>query len=782
MANLWNVVNLNLDDQSGMVQIGNGHPLLMYLNLLVTPPPPGGGQHTIDVHKLQLLALALCKRDPLLVPNPLDQIIVGDSKLDLVAIIRLLGIAFTAGFTINILPGPLHLNYVFALQGALSWSLQNTLVLGVLGANDWVGLPAIPAAQHNHYRFQFTAGMFTSGGMFHPLVEFLSFTGYFHTIISRGANSRFAEVVVQIENYVAGAVAMAPSMRSAMIAQTFVGFSLPLTWRYFPHPTNYPDADLVACLRQRFYVDDSSRANRRMSFTVSLPGILAPGRYTTLCRFLQPASSDNESVQAYESLVQQICPSVSEMAFFSEHTVIRLDSELTRLSDVADAADRAIPIHMALQRANAAILVFQQRLTAIQNTPLNPSTESSVNSLSRAQKTEVHNSLSILPWFGGFMLQVGQLYAANPANDLPLVNAALNTRNMAIYQVITGKVKGLSDLHATWRILETTASKFINFVSYCVCMLPTGARPPYTLAYHFVPTHLTTFLSGNREKFLTLPIVDICIGIKKARDQLADFAVNTSDSLFDTPDIFDVLRMFQFFLDIFRFKASGVGSWDEALNRIAAFRTTGTCLPAEGRKYHMVNVQQLYVSLLNDLFDNVLPFSGPLDGALVTAPLSDRVYEAGGTFDRQMNFQTTQTATLNGLLNLNPAFAGAMGKSSSNGSSLSGVGNGLSTSPGGKFEKGNQKSKIANGAVLFGNGTGGPKYMIKPIMGEVKKVEPGANRGNFCLEAYLSHTNKCSNGKHSQNHASHKFSAKLQAIRDELEFKPFRVDSKAKTK
>lgn len=129
--------------------------------------------------------------------------------------------------------------------------------------------------------------------------------------------------------------------------------------------------------------------------------------------------------------------------------------------------------------------------------------------------------------------------------------------------------------------------------------------------------------------------------------------------------------MFQIFLDIFRFKQSGVGSWDEALNRIAAFRTTGTCLPEEGRKYHMVNVQQLWVSLLNDLFDNVLPFSGPLDGALVTAPLSDRIYEDGGTFDRQMIFQTTQTATLNGLLNLNPAFAGVMGKSTSSGSSSS---------------------------------------------------------------------------------------------------------------
>ena len=44
-----------------------------------------------------------------------------------------------------------------------------------------------------------------------------------------------------------------------------------------------------------------------------------------------------------------------------------------------------------------------------------------------------------------------------------------------------------------------------------------GARPPYTLAYHFVPTHLAIFLSGNREKFLTLPIVDICIVQRPAR-------------------------------------------------------------------------------------------------------------------------------------------------------------------------------------------------------------------------------------------------------------------------
>ena len=65
----------------------------------------------------------------------------------------------------------------------------------------------------------------------------------------------------------------------------------------------------------------------------------------------------------------------------------------------------------------------------------------------------------------------------------------------------------------------------------------------------------------------------------------------------------------------------------------------------------MANVKQLYDTLLNDFFDNVLPFTGQLDGALVTVILSDRVYEANGVFDRQMAYQIGQTSSLNGLLN-----------------------------------------------------------------------------------------------------------------------------------
>ena len=98
----WNTAGLNLNDQTGILSIGPGHVLLNHIPLLVTPPAAPGGLSTIEVHKLHLLALATCKRDPLMVPNLLDDVVIGDHKLDLVATIRILGVAFTAGFSINI--------------------------------------------------------------------------------------------------------------------------------------------------------------------------------------------------------------------------------------------------------------------------------------------------------------------------------------------------------------------------------------------------------------------------------------------------------------------------------------------------------------------------------------------------------------------------------------------------------------------------------------------------------------------------------------------------------
>jgi hypothetical protein len=773
--NQWNINGLNLNDPTGILTIMPGHIMLNHLSLLVAPPPAPGGGHTIEMQKLHLMALALSKRDPLQVVNLLDDLVVGDHKLDLAATIRILGVAFTAGFSINIPAGPLHLNYNLALQTALLWASRNTISLDILRVNDWVALPVIPAANHNHYRFQLTVGMLVSGGMFVPLVDFLSMIGYIHTVASRGNNSRFGEVVVQQENFVAGALNIAPTMRAPMIAQTISSFTLPLGWRSFPHPTQYPDSGVVACLKQRFFADDPSRANRRMSFMISLDGILSLGRYPTLARFLQPASSETESMMAYDVLVQQLFTSLPEAAYYSEHTVVRLDTEvLIRLGDVADAADQAVPLHLALQRANTAVQVFHQRAAAIQNAPLNASSNMVGTSVNRAQKADIHNLLSVLPWFGPFVNRVIQLQAANPTNELPIINAALGTQNVAVFQIVTGGIKGVADLHPAWRILETVANRFINFVSYNVCMSANGSRPPHTLSFHFEASHLSTFLSGERDKFLKLPILDICVGIKKARDQLSTYSVDVSRGFFDSPEVFEVLRMFQHFLSIWRFKASGPGSWEEALNRISEFRTTGINLPAEGRKNHLVNVKKLYDTLLADFFDNLLPFTGPLDGALITSQISDRVYEAGGDFDQQMQFQTQQTALLNGLLNLNPAFSLA----------LSGGSSRTPRDPddkggGGKFQK-SGKSRESNGSIIFGKGTGGPTYSIGKCMENVKTIVPGANRGNFCLASFLANDGACSNSKHSKTSPAHKFSPELVAVRDSFESKPYRTDAKAK--
>ena len=76
----WNVNNLNLNDQTGILTIGQGHVLLNYLSLILTPPGPGGGLYSINIHQLSLLALAVSKKDGALEPNPIDQVTLGHHK------------------------------------------------------------------------------------------------------------------------------------------------------------------------------------------------------------------------------------------------------------------------------------------------------------------------------------------------------------------------------------------------------------------------------------------------------------------------------------------------------------------------------------------------------------------------------------------------------------------------------------------------------------------------------------------------------------------------------
>ena len=187
------------------------------------------GAHTISMYYVQLMAMSLSKKDVAMNPNPLDLVTLGDHKLGLASSIRMIGVAFTNGFTINIPPGPILSGFNVAIQTALVWASQNVPLLDVMNVQDWIPLPAIAAANHNHYRFQFTVGMFVHGGLFTPLVEFACFMGYIHSVNSRGNGSRFAEVVTQQENFVMATGTVQTSMRAALIAQTIAGFTLPHT-------------------------------------------------------------------------------------------------------------------------------------------------------------------------------------------------------------------------------------------------------------------------------------------------------------------------------------------------------------------------------------------------------------------------------------------------------------------------------------------------------------------------------------------------------------------------
>ena len=83
--------------------------------------------------------------------------------------------------------------------------------------------------------------------------------------------------------------------------------------------------------------------------------------------------------------------------------------------------------------------------------------------------------------------------------------------------------------------------------------------------------------------------------------------------------------------------------------------------------------------------------------------------------------------------------------------------------------------------LLFGKRKGGPQYDTKACFKEIVKVQPGANQGNFCMLQFLStKKGQCKKEDH-QKGGQHTFSDAVLAIRDKLEYKPFRLDSKAKS-
>ena len=59
MAALWNANNLNLNDQTGIIDVPAGHIMHLVMPGMLTPPGLGGGVHTISMYYIHLMAMAL---------------------------------------------------------------------------------------------------------------------------------------------------------------------------------------------------------------------------------------------------------------------------------------------------------------------------------------------------------------------------------------------------------------------------------------------------------------------------------------------------------------------------------------------------------------------------------------------------------------------------------------------------------------------------------------------------------------------------------------------------
>ena len=140
------------------------------------------------------------------------------------------------------------------------------------------------------------------------------------------------------------------------------------------------------------------------------------------------------------------------------------------------------------------------------------------------------------------------------------------------------------------------------------------------------------------------------------REQIMDLRLPFVKTMFENAEIFGTLKMFQHFLDVFKFANSGDGSWPDAMDRLQTLRGVGNGLQGEGLANHYLNVQKGFEALSSDLFDVVETFTQKREAPNVSKLISARVFEMGGKFDTYLGYINTQTSALNSLIALNPMF------------------------------------------------------------------------------------------------------------------------------
>ena len=756
----------------------------------------GAGFREYPLRWLYGIAWALTRQDNLAVGN-FANLFYGQHDLDLAPLVAAIENAFNQGFSVGglvLAPGAsVHDIGATFVRHAAIWAKTNKGLLRVLIVADFVAMAPIPggAAANNPPRLQINFDTWASEGTYVGVVEAICLGGHLFTNASRMAGSAWDRVFTTIIEFHNTPAQMLQPGRVANSLNTS-GLEVDLLC-YSVQP-----GLLINLVDLRLNYTGGTVQARKAGFAIMLPVILA--KFVTLRQFLQPYSSLHDAAEAYTALVSELkAPNAAlphATRFYRLSSISALDLALGTYMAVPAQQAASIPPGDCLAIAQATLAVYRNASanTASSSTASGASGSGGAASLSGAAfhagseyKNRVVNLL-MKPGtsYGNFEVAVNAAVAAAPNNPFPILVAAGASRNPVLMQVMTGRFLGMANLSTAFLKLEEAAREFHNFVDETICQVipPVGGlstRPAHTIGFVFDRPFISGFLGDELAKFTGLPFLKMAAVIHKMRSNLFQAPSFNTATMFQDASALIELKQLQHFLDSFNYLRTGPGSWADAMDLLEAYRALGSGLGGNALSDHCNSCQELWSTLLKDLHESVRAFAHAREHYDVTTPLSGRVFEAGGDFARMLAFKQSQQVSVNAMLLMMPSFQAML-----NAPANAKGGPALDPAVVKGDDKGDKvkcrlRGKGTAAEIVFGSGTSAITYSISQCMEKVKEAMPTAKRGTFCLAFYLSNDGVCvPTERHGKNHASHKFSAALKALRPDFEHSPYRTDAKAK--
>ena len=681
------------------VEFGPGHSFSIHLGILGSTN--AGGNREFSMMIVQAMAMALSRENP---NNPaeLDGITYAGHHLEVQSCLSAMESAFNAGFQHGVLATGQVLQDSFAvIRKALLWAEANSSLLRPLMAADFTAMPPLVGGGNPpRIRMSYSLLVDPAKHLYRAVTDLLCLGGYLHSAASRNATSRYCTFWDQlVDSLSTPAVANQPEAVALLMRQ----HGVPVQLAAYPVAVGerYPHILL------RINYVGGSFPQRRAAFATYVPLLI--DLLPVLGSFLQPAASEAQCIDAFATMARAIHQgpaAPSDQVLFQYGTCLALTGTLAQLPDIPVQADAMNPVGDADWRAQAAVAEFQRRKAATSGSssgagPTAAGSGGQVTQASMQQRRQLINTLLTMPFFGATEARLLNVVSQQPSNEFPRINIGLGTRNVIFYQILTGKLKGLSELSQALKILEGASKVFPKYIDHYTVMDKlgplAGQRPVHTLEYN-QEEFTRQFLSHNREAFLKLNFLAISGKIQCARNQIIDRGVTDRANLFVQEGNITILKYFSYYLEAYEFAPTGRGSWTDALDRIEQLRGNGLSLPDQALIHHLDHCQAQFKVLLGELFDALSHFTQPGEATDVSMVLSSRVYEDNGNFDLSLTHKGSVSAKINELVMMNPAFALCM----TGGSPAKGPSPGKGA--GGKAPKGANKNAAANKYHWMGGG------------------------------------------------------------------------------